>query len=81
MITIDALATFLGWCSIINTGVLLFSTVILIMFKDFISAIHSKMFGVSPSNLPSAYFQYLGNYKIAIFILNIVPYFALKIMA
>jgi len=80
MITIDTLATFLGWCSVINMAVLLFSTAILIMFKSFISGIHSKMFGVSPSSLLPAYFQYLGNYKIAIFMLNIVPYLALKLM-
>jgi len=80
MMTMDTLTVFLGWCSIINIGVLLFSTLILAMFKDSISIMHSRMFGVDQANLPMTYFQYLGNYKIAIFMLNIVPYLALRLM-
>ena len=71
---------FFGWCSVINIGVLLVSSVLLMLLKEPISAIHGKMFGVDPSDLPSTYFQYLANYKIAIFVLNIVPYLALRIM-
>jgi hypothetical protein len=38
------------------------------------------MFGVDPNNIATLYFQYLANYKIAIFMLNIVPYLALRLM-
>jgi hypothetical protein len=38
------------------------------------------MFGVDPQNIATQYFQYLANYKIAIFMLNIVPYLALRLM-
>jgi len=38
------------------------------------------LFGVNPAELPIIYLQYLGNYKVAIIILNIVPYIALKVM-
>jgi hypothetical protein len=76
-----ALTVFLGWCSVINIGVLLVSTLALIAIRGPVSSIHSKLFGVSQSDLAPLYMQYLGNYKIAIIILNIVPYLALKIMA
>lgn len=78
--TIDALTTFLGWCTVINIGVLVFTTIILTIMRGPVSGIHSKLFGLDPSALPAAYFQYLGNYKIAIFIFNAVPYIALRIM-
>lgn len=39
------------------------------------------MFGVSETDLPLTYMQYLGNYKIAIIVLNIVPYITLKIIS
>lgn len=78
--TIDTLTTFLGWCSIINIGVLLFSTLMMIVVRDFAIKLHSSLFGVNPEELPIIYLQYLGNYKIAIIILNIVPYIALKVM-
>ena len=80
MTTIESLTTFFGWCSVINTGVLLISTFVLLAMKGPISAIHGKMFGVNPENMPTTYFQYLGNYKIAIFVFNVVPYFALRLM-
>lgn len=80
MITLDSLMVFLGWCSVINILVLIFSTVSLMLFKGPIIKIHSQMFGVESKNLATMYFQYLANYKIAIFVLNIVPYLALRLM-
>ena len=80
MLTLESLMIFLGWCSVINILVLAFSTVSLLLFKGPISAIHSRMFGVDPQNVATQYFQYLANYKIAIFMLNIVPYLALRLM-
>ena len=80
MMTIESLTTFLGWCSIINIGLLLFSTLMMIVVRDFAIKLHSSLFGVNPEELPIIYFQYLGNYKVAIIILNIVPYIALKVM-
>jgi hypothetical protein len=81
MMDMHALTIFLGWCAVINIGVLLVSTIALVAVRGPVSNIHSKLFGVSQSDLAPLYMQYLGNYKIAIIILNIVPYLALKIMA
>ena len=81
MIALDTLTTFLGWCSVINIGVLVLSTLTLIIMRKPVTGIHSKLFGLNPAELPATYFQYLGNYKIAIFIFNLVPYIALKVMS
>jgi hypothetical protein len=80
MNNIDTITSFLGWCSVINTITLLTATLMLSVMRNTISAIHSKMLGINQEALPMAYMQYLGNYKIAILMLNIVPYVALKIM-
>ena len=79
--TIDNLTAFFGWCSVINVAVLIFSSLMLAAMKDSITVFHSKLFGVSRDNLATMYFQYLGNYKIAIFIFNLVPYLALKLIS
>ena len=79
MTDINTLTEFLGWCSVINISVLFLSTIALAVARKPVSGIHSKIFGVSESDLPLTYMQYLGNYKIAIIVLNIVPYIALKI--
>lgn len=80
MFTIEALTEFLGWASVINIGILFISSISLILMRDSIMRIHSKIFGLDAAHLSSAYFQYLAQYKIAIFIFNLVPYITLKIM-
>jgi hypothetical protein len=81
MMTTEALAELLGWASVINMAILMFSTLMLIVMRGFVTKIHSKLFGLDEKDLGRAYFQYLGQYKIAIIVLNIAPYIALKIMA
>jgi len=80
MITTETLTIFLGWCTVINISVLLLSTILLVALKESVLKIHNRLFGLDEETLSLAYFQYLGNYKIAIYILNLVPYIALKIM-
>jgi hypothetical protein len=81
MTDMNTLTEFLGWCSIINISILFLSTIALAVARKPVSRIHSKMFGVSETDLPLTYMQYPGNYKIAIIVLNIVPYITLKIIS
>ena len=78
--TLDYLTSFLGWCSVINIVILMLSALMLSCCKMSIPKLHSKMFGVDMNDLPLEYFRFLGNYKLAIFVFNIVPYIALRIM-
>lgn len=80
MNSLEIIREFLGWCSIINSGLLIFSSILIIALRGITARIHGKMFNVDENFLSKAYFQYLGHYKIAIIVLNIVPYFALKFM-
>jgi len=79
--SISELTQFFGLCSLINFGVLILSTIMLVVLRDPISKIHSRLMGVPASDLARQYFQYLAFYKIAIFVFNLVPYIALKIMS
>jgi hypothetical protein len=81
MQNIDTLTGFFGWCSVINIVMLCLATLMLTLMRDFVSGIHSKMTGLGRSELSVVYFQYLANYKIAILMLNLVPYIALKIIS
>ena len=80
MYTMEVVANFLGWCSLINIGLLLFTTIILKVALEPISNIHSNIFGVPKSELPLTYFWYLAYYKIVILVFNLVPYIALRII-
>ena len=77
---INTLTGFFGWCSVINIAMLCAATLLLTLMRGFVSGIHSKMTGLDQSDLSVAYFQYLANYKIAILMLNLVPYIVLKLM-
>ncbi len=78
---IQAITTFLGWCTVINLGIYLFTALTLMGFREPVKSIHSKLSAVSSEKLDELYFNYLGGFKIAIIILNIAPYAALKLMA
>jgi hypothetical protein len=81
MMTTETLTQFFGWVSVFNIAVLFISTILVIVMRGPISKLHSKIFGLDQKDLGRAYFQYLVQYKIAMIVLNIAPYIALKIMA
>ena len=78
--TVNILREVLGWCAVINIGLLIFSTIFVVFLRDPISRIHVKMFNLNESDISLAYFRYLAQYKIAIIVFNIIPYFALRIV-
>ena len=80
MNSIETIREFLGWCSVINIGMLFLSTIMLLTMRSWIIKIHANMTGVSEAELPAIYLQFLGNYKMLIIILNLVPYIALRVM-
>lgn len=80
MTTLDAFTAVLGWCTVINFGVLILAAIALVPMRGLIISIHSRMFNLSEEHLSAAYLQYMAQYKLAIFILNLVPYIALKIV-
>ncbi len=81
MSSLETFTAFLGWCTVINIGLLMVAAVVLGLMRGPISRIHAKMFDLNESDLSRGYFQYLAQYKIAILVLNVVPYVALKIIA
>lgn len=77
---LSVITAFLGWCTIINLGILAYSSIMTIVFNASVKKVHTKMLKVSPEKLDEMYLSFLGNYKLGIFIFNLVPYCALKIM-
>lgn len=78
--TATELANLLGWCTLLNIGLLMLAFAALTVARKPILAIHNRLTGLEPAELSRAYFNYLANYKILIFVFNLVPYLALRIM-
>jgi hypothetical protein len=80
MTSLEDFTKFLGWCTVINIAIYLVSALIMALMHAPMSQIHAMMFGLTDVDVLHTYFQYLGHYKIAILVFNLVPYIALKII-
>ena len=78
MMSMQTLAAFLGWCTVFNIVILAIATIALMTMRGTMVKIHSSMFGLGEADLTRIYMQYLANYKIAVFVLNLVPYLAVR---
>jgi hypothetical protein len=76
---ISILKSFLLWCSIINGGMLLLSSLMLVCAGGLVYTIHSKLFGISRDAFNIMIYCFIGVYKMLWLTLNVVPYVALVI--
>ena len=81
MNSIETLATFFGWCSVINIGIILLFLMFVSAFHEGFGEISARMFGVTKEEAKATFFRIFMQYRIAFAVLNLVPYIALKIMA
>ena len=70
----------LGWCSLINMGLLLFWYLLFVFAHDWIYRFHRKQFNISKEGLETVHYAGMAFFKIGIFLLPIVPYLALRIV-
>lgn len=75
---IDQLSSFFGWMTVINIGILVFTSVLAMAMRGTICRMHGKLFGLSEKEVSVALYAYLGIYKIFVIVLNIVPFLALQ---
>ena len=81
MVSIEFLTQLLAWSALINIGVLLFATVMIVLLRDTVTKIHARMFGLDEKDIAREYFRYLANYKIAILVFSLVPYLAIRVFS
>ncbi|MGI9393832.1 MAG: DUF6868 family protein [Boseongicola sp.] len=76
--TVEVLTQFFAWMTVINLALFLISVVFSMLFRDFGTAMHARMFGMDPNRVAEIWYFYLGAFKIAIIVLNLTPYLALR---
>lgn len=81
MLDLATVTSFLGWCAAINIAVLICAAFIVMVFNSQIKVIHSRLMATNTSGLNMLYFNFLANYTVLILMFNLVPYFALRILA
>ena len=81
MNSMETLTTFLGWCTVINMGFILFLFLFVSLFCKGIGKLSAKFFGVTKEEAKATLFRVFLQYRLTWVLLNLVPYLALKIMA
>jgi len=78
--TIELVRATLGWCSIINIGLLLWWFAFFALAHDWVYRFHAKWFTLSHEKFDSIHYAGMAFFKLCIIVFNLVPYFALRII-
>lgn len=76
---IQLLTEFFMWCTIINGGLLIFWTIMLMSAPNLVYSTQSKFFPIPRETFSVVMYSFLGLFKIFFLVFNVVPYFALLI--
>ena len=75
-----SIRAFFAWCAVINIGLLLWWLVFVVFAHDWTYRMHSKWFKLSVQQFDACHYGGMGLFKLGIFMFNLVPYFALRII-
>ena len=78
--TIEIIRNALGWCTLINWGLLLWWFLFLTLAHDWTYRFHSKWFKLSVDQFDAIHYAGMALYKAGIILFNLVPYLALRIV-
>lgn len=70
----------LGWCSIINIGLLIWWLLAFIFARDLMLRFHGLLFDIPAQTFDAIHYAGMAFFKILIFVFNVVPYIALRIL-
>ena len=78
--TIEQIRDVLGWCAVINIGLLLWWFLMFALAHEFVYRLHGRWFRMTVERFDAIHYAGMAFFKISIFLLNIVPYLALRIV-
>ncbi len=78
--SVQNLSDFLLWCFVLNFGLLLWWFLMFTLAHDLVYRIHGKMFRISKDRFNEIHYQAMAFFKLIVFVFNLVPYLALKII-
>jgi len=78
--TIEIIRDALLWCVVINMGLLLWWFLLFMLAHDWMYRFHGKWFSLSTEKFDSIHYTGMALFKIGIFLFNLTPYLALRIV-
>ena len=77
---LETIRAFFAWCSVINIALLLWWALFLLLAHDWTYRMHSKWFKISVEQFDTIHYAGIAIFKLGVFMFNLVPYFALRII-
>lgn len=77
---IRMLTTFFMWCTIINGVLLIFWSLMYMVFPDLVYGMQSRWFPIPRETFKVVFYSFLGLFKILFLVFNVVPYVSLLIV-
>ena len=78
--SIEILKEFFGWMTLVNLGLYMWTAIMCIVCKGFMTRVAGKMFGVAEETGKAIIYGYVGMYKLLFISFNLIPWLALTIM-
>jgi len=77
---IQMLTPFFMWCTILNFGMLVITSLVFLFGMDLVYRIHSRWFPMPRETFNVVLYCFVGFYKLMVITFSLVPYLALVIM-
>lgn len=78
--TFELLRDALGWCTLINFGLLILWFLFVTLAHGWTYRLHRRWFKLSEEAFDAIHYAGMGLFKIGVLLLNLVPYLALRIV-
>jgi len=78
--TVETIRDVLGWCAVINLGLLLWWFLFFMLAHDWMYRIHGKWFKLPVERFDAIHYSGMAFFKICILLFNIAPYLAIRIV-
>ncbi len=78
--TLEEIRAFFGWMTLINMGLMFYWLLMMVFAKSFVRRVHTKWFSLSEEKFDEIHYRAMAQYKLGIFLFNLVPYLALRII-
>ena len=76
---LDTLRSFFFWCMIVNVGIYVVAAVGIMLARDRMARMHTRLFGVDEITARNAMYGYLAAFKLLITVFFFAPWLALVI--
>lgn len=79
--SIEIVRTTLAWCAVINIGLLLWWFLFFALAHDWVYQLHNRWFKISGERFDAIHYAGMAFFKLSIFVFNLTPYLALRIIS